>query len=96
MATYTINWAAFNEVLGQLTVLQQEIDELNLGFNSGNTSALQEWTSEAKDAFEVRKLEWSNAATAMQGQAKMVQVAAAECREEYQHAAQYGTALWSK
>ncbi|MFJ3671192.1 hypothetical protein ACIPSE_32505 [Streptomyces sp. NPDC090106] len=96
MPTYVIDWQAFNEVIEQLGILQQEIDSLNTEFTSGNSSALSEWTSEAKDAFETRRVDWTNAATAMHGQAAAVQKAADDCREEYQAARAYGVRLWSK
>ncbi|GGS62873.1 hypothetical protein AB0E75_22445 [Streptomyces griseoviridis] len=96
MPTYTVNWAAFNEVLDQLSVLQKEINTLNAQYSSGNSSALQEWTSEARDAFHASELQWTTAASSMEQQAALVQQTADKCRDEYQHAVQYGTQLWSK
>ncbi|GAA4806774.1 hypothetical protein [Streptomyces ziwulingensis] len=94
MPTYTVNWAAFNEVLEQLTVLQNEVNTLNAGFAQGNSSALTEWDSEAREAFEVRRQAWNDATKNMELLAGQAQTAAAKCREEYQHAVQYGTQLW--
>jgi uncharacterized protein YukE len=91
---YMVNWAAFNEVLEQLTNVQNEIDELNREFNSGNTTALSEWESDVKELFDAHKKEWNQAASAMQELAKAAQAAAAQCREEYAAAHNYGTQLW--
>ncbi|MFD9391141.1 hypothetical protein ACFWBB_10530 [Streptomyces sp. NPDC060000] len=96
MPTYTINWAAFNEVLEQLTTVQNEISTLNQEFASGNTSALSEWQSSVKELFDAHKTEWNTATAEMERLAKDAQIAAAQCREEYAGAVKYGTQLWGR
>ncbi|MFF8880689.1 hypothetical protein [Streptomyces flaveolus] len=95
MATYTVNWAALNEVLEQLTVVQNEINTMNSEFNTQNTSALNEWQSSVKEAFDAHKTEWNRATANMESLAKQAQTAAEQCREEYQNAVRYGMQLWS-
>ncbi|WP_320779628.1 hypothetical protein [Streptomyces sp. CRN 30] len=96
MPTYTVNYGAFNEVIEQLQVLQTEIDTLNEHYSSGNADALAEWNNQAKELWEARKTEWVTAANAMKEQAKAVQVAADNCRQEYQSTSLAVAGLWAK
>lgn len=92
--TYAVDWQAFNETLDQLSTVQTEINELNQQFASGNTKALSGWISDVKELFDQRKINWNETVAQMQEQAAAAQKAAAQCREEYLQAHNYGVKTW--
>jgi WXG100 family type VII secretion target len=95
MATYTVNITTLAEIAGEMGRISSNIQGILANLDNGTAQNLSEWTSAARDAYNVAKAKWDAAAQDMVAQAGNAQASLAAIGDNYQTAEQRGAALWS-
>jgi WXG100 family type VII secretion target len=95
MTTYSVNISMLAEIAGEMGKISSNIEGMLSSLDNGTAQSLSEWTSTARDAYNVAKAKWDTAAQDMVVQAANAQSSLASIGDNYQQAEQRGSALWS-
>jgi|HubBroStandDraft_3_1064219.scaffolds.fasta_scaffold16139_2 WXG100 family type VII secretion target len=95
MTTYTVNITTLGEIAGEMAQISTNIQGMLADLDNGTAQNLAEWTSAARDAYNVAKAKWDAAAQDMVAQSVNAQNCLVSIGGNYQQAEQAGTALWS-
>lgn len=96
MATYTVNMSNVQEVAAQMGVIAQHIQNLLVDLDDGSKQNLAEWTSDARDAYNIAKAKWDAAASQMVDQANRAQNSLGQINDSYANAEYQGLGLWGQ
>lgn len=94
MATYTVNMSNVQEVASQMGVLATHIQNMLADLDDGTKQSLSEWTSDAREAYNLAKAQWDQAAADMARQATKAQGTLSEINNSYANAETQGLGLW--
>jgi WXG100 family type VII secretion target len=94
MTTYSVNINQLAEIAGEMGQIAGNIQANLEELDSASLQNLSEWTSAARDAYNVAKAKWNSAAQGMVTQAKNAQASLAAIGSNYQQAERVGTSLW--
>ena len=94
MTTYTVNISQLAEIAGEMGQIAQNIRGDLEDLDNASMQNLSEWTSAARDAYNVAKAKWDAAAADMVTQAANAQASLATIGSNYQQAEQVGMSLW--
>jgi len=95
MTTYTVNISTVAEIAGEMGRISSNIQSMLSNLEEETAKNLAEWTSTARDAYNVAKAKWDAAAQDMVAQAANAQAALAAIGDNYQQAERQGSAMWS-
>lgn len=96
MATYTVNMSNVQEVAAEMGAISQRISSLLEDLDNGTLQNLSEWTSSARDAYNVAKAKWDAAAADMATQAVNAQSSLGSITDNYANAEYQGLGLWGQ
>jgi WXG100 family type VII secretion target len=96
MATYTVNMSNVQEVVAEMGSISTYIQGLLEDLDNGTLQNLAEWTSSARDAYNVAKAKWDAAAADMSQQAKNAQMSLSSINDNYANAEFQGLGLWGQ
>jgi WXG100 family type VII secretion target len=96
MATYTVNMSNVEEVASEMGAIAKYISGLLSDLESSTASSLAEWTSSARDAYNVAKAKWDAAAADMSVQASNAQNSLSSINDNYANAEYQGLGLWGE
>jgi WXG100 family type VII secretion target len=96
MATYTVNMSNVQEVAAEMGAISQRISSLLEDLDNGSKQNLAEWTSSARDAYNVCKAKWDAAAADMAVQAVNAQNSLGSITDNYANAEYQGLGLWGQ
>jgi WXG100 family type VII secretion target len=96
MATYTVNMGNVQEVASEMGAIASYIQGLLEDLDNGTMQNLSEWTSSARDAYNVAKAKWDAAAQDMSVQAQNAQASLSNINDNYANAERTGLGLWGQ
>jgi WXG100 family type VII secretion target len=96
MTTYTVNMSNVQEVAAEMGAIAASIQALVEDLDNGTKQHLAEWTSSARDAYNVAKAKWDAAAADMSVQAKNAQMSLSSINDNYANAEYQGLGLWGQ
>jgi WXG100 family type VII secretion target len=96
MATYTVNMSNVQEVVSEMGSIATYIQGLLEDLDNGTLQNLAEWTSSARDAYNVAKAKWDAAAADMSQQATNAQMSLSSINDNYANAEFQGLGLWGQ
>jgi WXG100 family type VII secretion target len=96
MATYTVNMSNVQEVVQEMGAISTYIQGLLEDLDNGTLQNLAEWTSSARDAYNVAKAKWDAAAADMSQQARNAQMSLSSINDNYANAEFQGLGLWGQ
>jgi WXG100 family type VII secretion target len=96
MATYTINMGNVAAVAEEMGAIAQQIQGQLEELDSATRVHLAEWTSNARDAYNVAKAKWDAAAAQMVVQAQNAQNSLGQITDTYANAEYQGLGLWGQ
>ena len=96
MTNYTVNLSNVQEVADQMGVLAGKISGALSLLESELQSTLADWTSDARDAYNVAKAKWDAAAAEMPQQAARAQSSLSQIHDAYANAEYQGLGLWDQ
>jgi WXG100 family type VII secretion target len=94
MTTYTVNINQLAEIVGEMQQITKNIQGYLAELDNAALQNLSEWTSSARDAYNIAKAKWDHAATEMVAQAGIAQASLSSIGGNYQQAEQVGASLW--
>jgi WXG100 family type VII secretion target len=96
MATYTVNMGNVQEVAAEMGSIANYISGLLEELDNGTMQNLSEWTSSARDAYNVAKAKWDAAAADMSVQASNAQNSLGSINDNYANAEYQGLGIWGQ
>jgi WXG100 family type VII secretion target len=96
MATYTVNMSNVAAVAEEMNAIAGLINTLVQGLDDASTQHLAEWTSSARDQYNVCKAQWDAAAQDMATQAQKAQASLSSINDAYANAEYQGLGLWGQ
>jgi WXG100 family type VII secretion target len=96
MTTYTVNMSNVQEVAMEMGAISASINSLVQELDSSTAQSLAEWTSAARDAYNVAKAKWDAAAADMSVQARNAQASLSSINDNYANAETTGLGLWGQ
>jgi len=96
MATYTVNMSNVQEVAGQMGVIARYIQTMLTDLDDASKQNLAQWTSDARDAYNVAKAKWDAAAAQMVEQAARAENSLTQINDSYANAEYQGLGLWGQ
>jgi WXG100 family type VII secretion target len=96
MTTYTVNMSNVAAVAEEMGSIAQYIQGLLDDLDNSSKMNLAEWTSSARDAYNVAKAKWDAAAAQMVVQANNAQNSLGQINDSYAQAEYQGLGLWGQ
>lgn len=96
MATYTVNMSNVQEVASEMGAIAKYITGLLSDLDNSSKQNLSEWTSSAREAYNVAKAKWDAAAADMSVQASNAQNSLSSINDNYANAEYQGLGLWGE
>ncbi|HEY3869636.1 MAG TPA: WXG100 family type VII secretion target [Actinocrinis sp.] len=96
MTTYTVNMSNVAAVAEEMGSIAQYIQGLLDDLDNSSKMNLAEWTSNARDAYNVAKAKWDAAAAQMVVQANNAQNSLGQINDSYAQAEYQGLGLWGQ
>ncbi|MEU2778028.1 WXG100 family type VII secretion target [Streptomyces sp. NPDC007162] len=96
MTTYQVSFEQMEFVGGEMDAITQQIQRTLTDLDDGSKQSLAEWSSDARDAYNIAKAKWDAAAAEMQKQAVAARQALGHIDDYYQHGEKYGTQIWNQ
>jgi WXG100 family type VII secretion target len=96
MATYTVNMSNVQAVAEEMGAIARYIQGLLADLDNSARQSLAEWTSSAREAYNVAKAKWDAAAAQMVVQAANAQNSLSQINDSYANAEFQGQGLWGQ
>ena len=96
MTTYTVNMSNVAAVAEEMGAIARSIQALLADLDDSTKMNLAEWTSSARDAYNVAKAKWDAAAAQMVVQANNAQNSLGQINDSYAQAEFQGLGLWGQ
>jgi WXG100 family type VII secretion target len=96
MATYTVNMSNVQEVAAQMGTIARYIQTLLTDLDDASKQNLAQWTSDARDTYNVAKAKWDAAAAQMVVQAAKAENSLTQINDTYANAEFQGVGLWGQ
>ncbi|MCX4428687.1 WXG100 family type VII secretion target [Streptomyces mirabilis] len=94
MATYEVSFSQMEFVAGEMDTITKNIQEMIRNLDDSSKQRLAEWSSDARQTYNVAKAKWDAAAEVMQVQAQKATASLGTITEHYVHGEKYGMNLW--
>jgi WXG100 family type VII secretion target len=94
MATYTVNMTNVQGIAGEMGAIARYIQSLLADLDDGTKQNLTEWSSDARESYNVAKAKWDAAAAQMVVQAGNAENALTQINDAYANAEYQGLGLW--
>ena len=96
MTTYQVSLDQMEFVGGEMDTITKQIQRTLQELDDGSKQSLSQWSSDARDAYNVAKAKWDAAAAAMQAQAAAATQALGHIDNYYTSGEKYGVSLWDQ
>ncbi|GAA1909017.1 WXG100 family type VII secretion target [Streptantibioticus ferralitis] len=96
MTSYQVSLEQMDFVKGEMDSITKQIQQTLSDLDDGAKQRLAEWSSDARDAYNVAKAKWDAAAADMQNQLATATVAVGNIGEYYTSGEKYGVSLWEQ
>jgi len=96
MATYTVNMTNVQEVASEMNTISQQIQTMLSDLNSQVQGNLNQWSSAARDAYNVAQAKWNAACQDMVVQAARASASLSSINDNYANAEFQGLGLWGQ
>lgn len=96
MVTYSVSMSNVQEVAAEMGAISSRIQALLSDLDNGTRQNLAEWTSSARDAYNLAKARWDAAAADMSAQAARAQASLSSITDNYARAEYQGLGLWGR
>ena len=93
MPTYTVT-SNVGTIANQMGVISQRINTLLQDLDDGSKQHLNEWSSDARSAYDTAKAQWDAACAKMSVQANRASASLTEIHDNYANAEFQGLGLW--
>ncbi|NEA68934.1 hypothetical protein [Streptomyces sp. SID12488] len=94
MSTYSVNMSNVSTVVEEMSSISTNIKTMLDSLAQDTTVNLAEWTSEARESYNVCKLSWDNAAAAMVNQAVRAHTSLGGINANYGTSEVQGRKMW--
>lgn len=94
MATYTVNMSNVQEVASEMNSDSQQIQNMLTDLNQQVQTNLSQWSSSARDAYNIAQAKWNAAAQDMSIQAARASASLSSINDNYANAEYQGLGLW--
>ncbi|MEW2113719.1 hypothetical protein AB0945_00710 [Streptomyces sp. NPDC005474] len=94
MSTYSVNMSNVNTVVEEMSSISTNIKTMLDSLAQDTSVNLAEWTSEARESYNVCKLSWDNAATSMVNQAVRAHTSLSGINTNYGASESRGRQMW--
>jgi WXG100 family type VII secretion target len=94
MTTYEVSFSQMEFVAGEMDTITKNIQQMISNLDDSSKQRLAEWSSDARETYNIAKAQWDAAAEAMQQQSRAATAALGTITEHYVHGEKYGVNLW--
>jgi uncharacterized protein YukE len=94
MTTYQVSFQQMEFVGGEMEAIVRNIAATLQSLDEASKSSLANWESSTREAYNIAKAKWDQAAFAMQQQADMAVQSLGQINEFYTGGEKYGVSLW--
>ncbi|MFD7917710.1 WXG100 family type VII secretion target [Streptomyces sp. NPDC059740] len=96
MTTYQVSLQQMEFVGGEMDAIAKQIQQTLTELDDASKQNLSQWSSDAREAYNVAKAKWDAAAAAMQQQAAKATASLGNIGEYYTSGEKYGVNLWDE
>ncbi|MBY8886056.1 WXG100 family type VII secretion target [Streptomyces sp. PTM05] len=96
MTTYSVSHQQMQYVGGEMETITRNIQSTLTNLDDAAKQNLAQWSSDARDAYNVAKAKWDAAAAQMQHQAQTATQALGTIDGYYTSGEKYGVSLWEQ
>ncbi|KOG90077.1 WXG100 family type VII secretion target [Streptomyces sp. NPDC057654] len=96
MTTYQVSLQQMEFVGGEMAAISKQIQQTLADLDDGAKQNLAQWSSDARQAYDVAKAKWDAAAAAMQQQSVQATRSLGNIGESYTSGEKYGVNLWDQ
>ncbi|MGW7578910.1 WXG100 family type VII secretion target [Streptomyces sp. NPDC054765] len=96
MTTYQVSLEQMSFVEGEMQTIARQIQQTLSELEASSKSSLAHWSSDARDAYNIAKAKWDEAAAAMQQQSAEAAKGLGTIGEYYNSGEKYGVNLWDQ
>ncbi|MGW1561915.1 WXG100 family type VII secretion target [Streptomyces sp. NPDC002144] len=94
MATCEVSFSQMEFVAGEMQTITKNVQEMIRNLDDSSKQRLAEWSSDARQIYNVAKAKWDAAAEEMQRQAGIATSSLGTITDHYVHGEKYGVNLW--